>query len=139
MSDSTDTQPKATIDLCPDGPMIINTPATINGTEVEAGAALCRCGHSSNKPFCDGSHNTQGFRDAGDVESKTAGDHPYIEALAIKTAPNGPVLCSGPLTLRSADGSATFAGPKAALCRCGQSQNKPFCDGTHSKVGFEAV
>ena len=133
-----DTNVQATIDLCTDGPMIINTPATINGTEVEAGAALCRCGHSSNKPYCDGSHNTQGFKDAGDVENKEAGDHPYVEALNVKTAPNGPVLCSGPLTVRSADGTATFAGTKAALCRCGQSQNKPFCDGTHSKIGFEA-
>lgn len=128
----------ATITLCADGPIIINTPASINGTDVEAGAALCRCGHSKNKPYCDGSHNAEGFKDTGDVESKEGGDHPYVEALKVKTAPNGPVMCNGPLTVRSADGASTFAGPRVSLCRCGKSENKPFCDGTHSKVGFDA-
>jgi CDGSH-type Zn-finger protein len=37
----------------------------------------------------------------------------------------------------AADGSVLYEGEKAALCRCGRSANKPFCDGTHKTVGFE--
>ena len=129
---------KATIDLCENGPMIVNTAMDLDGTTVDPGAALCRCGQSDNKPYCDGSHNTTGFTDPGHVEAKSAADTALAETLKVKLAPNGPILCSGPLTVRSADGAATHAAGKAALCRCGQSNNKPFCDGTHGKVGFEA-
>ncbi len=54
---------------------------------------------------------------------------------------NGPYLVRGPFTLVDADG-AEFTLPEGsavALCRCGGSTNKPFCDGTHSKTGFEAA
>lgn len=55
----------------------------------------------------------------------------------IKTAKNGPLLCSGELKLVDADGNAIDTGGKemVALCRCGDSANKPFCDGAHSKKG----
>lgn len=128
----------ATIDLCENGPMIVNTAMELDGAAVEAGAALCRCGHSDNKPYCDGSHNTAGFRDEGAVAAASAGDAAVAETLTVKLAANGPVLCSGPLTIRSADRATTHAAAKAALCRCGRSDNKPFCDGTHGKVGFQA-
>ncbi len=128
---------KATIDLCENGPMIVNTAMVIDGKSVEPGAALCRCGQSANKPYCDGSHNTAGFEDAGAVEGATGDDGP-VATLTVKLAQNGPILCSGPLTVRSADGSTTHAASRAALCRCGKSERKPFCDGTHGKVGFEA-
>ena len=50
---------------------------------------------------------------------------------------NGPLLVEGDLTLVDQNGKAyTPSGPKFALCRCGGSANKPFCDGTHSKNGF---
>ena len=127
---------KATIELCENGPMIVNTAMELDGKTIEPGAALCRCGQSANKPYCDGSHNTAGFTDAGSVDGAAGEDTP-VETLAIKLAKNGPVLCAGPLTIRSADGTATHAAGKAALCRCGKSDNKPFCDGTHGKVGFE--
>ena len=59
--------------------------------------------------------------------------------IEIVTAKNGPLLVKGTdVELRDAEGNpiqvdkATFA-----LCRCGQSKNKPFCDGTHKNVGFE--
>ncbi len=53
---------------------------------------------------------------------------------------NGPYLVKGPVTLRDADG-AEYELDRAtiALCRCGGSTSKPFCDGTHSKVGFAAA
>lgn len=56
---------------------------------------------------------------------------------SITASKNGPYLVDG-ATLKDADGNVLKEGEKIALCRCGQSGNKPFCDGTHSKIGFEA-
>lgn len=55
----------------------------------------------------------------------------------IKLTDNGPYVVSGPVTLLDSHGNAleTF-GPRLFLCRCGASSDKPFCDGTHSKIGF---
>jgi len=54
--------------------------------------------------------------------------------------PNGPVLGPGPLTLVDPTGKShvTAAGKMIALCRCGQSAVKPYCDGAHSRTGFQA-
>lgn len=54
---------------------------------------------------------------------------------------NGPFLVDGPFRLVDADGTEydVPAGKKVNLCRCGGSTRKPFCDGTHSKIGFEAA
>jgi len=58
----------------------------------------------------------------------------------IKVLKNGPLLVEGPLQLLSADGQPIQCPPNGfALCRCGASTRKPFCDGTHSKIGFEAA
>lgn len=53
---------------------------------------------------------------------------------------NGPYLIKGPVEIVDPTGQVVTvgAGKTAALCRCGGSANKPFCDGTHSKVGFQA-
>ncbi len=54
---------------------------------------------------------------------------------------NGPLLVEGPIELMDANGTPVDTGGKAviALCRCGASVNKPFCDGAHSRIGFEAA
>jgi CDGSH-type Zn-finger protein len=54
---------------------------------------------------------------------------------------NGPYRVEGPITLVDADGNQyDLSGkPAISLCRCGASVNKPFCDGTHSKIGFQAA
>ena len=60
----------------------------------------------------------------------------------IKARENGPYRVKGPITLIDADGNEYDLGEKGetiALCRCGGSTTKPFCDGTHSKVGFDAA
>lgn len=60
----------------------------------------------------------------------------------ITIRPNGPLLVAGPVDLVDADGKAVSlpAGKTTmALCRCGQSTSKPFCDGTHGKVGFDGT
>jgi CDGSH-type Zn-finger protein len=61
--------------------------------------------------------------------------------LTIRTKEHGPYLVTGPFTLTDHDGGRyeVEAGKTVALCRCGGSQNKPFCDATHSKLGFEAA
>lgn len=59
----------------------------------------------------------------------------------IKVRENGPLKVTGPITLVDADGQAyeIEEGQPVALCRCGGSTSKPFCDGTHSATGFEAA
>lgn len=52
---------------------------------------------------------------------------------------NGPYLLSGPVELRDGEGNMFAPRDKIALCRCGASTTKPFCDGTHSRIGFEAA
>ncbi|MDB4950940.1 MAG: Zinc finger, CDGSH-type [Gemmatimonadetes bacterium] len=54
---------------------------------------------------------------------------------------NGPYAVEGPIRLVDADGNEypVVAGKRVSLCRCGASTNKPFCDGTHSKMGFDAA
>jgi CDGSH-type Zn-finger protein len=59
----------------------------------------------------------------------------------IKIRASGPYLVRGPISLRDASGNELDLGGKdtIALCRCGASTTKPFCDGTHSTIGFLAA
>ncbi len=50
--------------------------------------------------------------------------------------PNGPLLVRGSLEVRDVDGETFLAGPRASLCRCGASQNQPFCDRSHVRIRF---
>jgi CDGSH-type Zn-finger protein/uncharacterized Fe-S cluster protein YjdI len=134
-----------TIIMAPNGPLYLRGELTVTsaaGTEAwhDTRLALCRCGASQNKPFCDNSHIEAGFQAAGSREA-VAGQDPRLAAggkLAVNPAANGPLLLQGHFEIQGSDGQLIFQGDKAALCRCGQSQNKPFCDGTHRQVGFQA-
>ena len=172
---------------------------------------LCRCGHSANKPFCDGSHAKVGFdgtetasresyqeqakvmrgptmsltdaeslcafarfcdshgqiwnlvnqtddpaasrhfvREAGDCPSGrlVAWDNASGQAIEPTFEPSIGLIedpakqCSGPLWVRGgvqvigADGFKYEVRNRVTLCRCGASQNKPFCDGTHAAINF---
>jgi CDGSH-type Zn-finger protein len=175
--------------------------------------ALCRCGHSGKKPFCDGSHARIGF-DGTEVadralylEQAQTLDGPSLALLDVEGLcafarfcdPNGQVwsqvartadpdvrttfirqvqdcpsgrlvvwdkdtgatiepelapsigliedpaeACSGPIWLRggivliAANGEEYEVRNRMTLCRCGQSKNKPFCDGTHAAIKFHA-
>jgi 3-phenylpropionate/trans-cinnamate dioxygenase ferredoxin subunit len=57
----------------------------------------------------------------------------------IETIRNGPYIVTGEVELIDADGNKFPVEKRMALCRCGASTEKPFCDGTHSKVGFKAA
>jgi uncharacterized Fe-S cluster protein YjdI len=55
----------------------------------------------------------------------------------IETATNGPLMVYGNVTVKDKSGTLTKKSNVTAFCRCGASQNKPFCDGSHKKIGFE--
>ncbi|GAC1377519.1 MAG: CDGSH iron-sulfur domain-containing protein [Ktedonobacteraceae bacterium] len=170
--------------------------------------ALCRCGHSQSKPFCDGSHAREGFdgtltadrqpskarreslvghnvvltdepklcvhagfcgtrltnvwsmiertndpevraRLVEMVENCPSGrlqlestdgnviDEPEYTA-SIATVPDGPLWVRGGIAVQAPDGFVYEQRNRVTLCRCGQSQNKPFCDGSHVDAGFSA-
>jgi len=173
--------------------------------------ALCRCGRSADKPFCDGTHAKTGFNGAEtaprknymEMAEKNAGpgldlydaecycsiarfchragdtwtlteksDDPKSKQTAIEEACNcpsgrlvawdkklnspiepefkpsisltedtknnvsGPIWLKGGIPIESSDGYQYEARNRATLCRCGQSKNKPFCNGEHVKCGF---
>jgi len=100
--------------------------------------ALCRCGHSKNKPYCDYSHYEAGFRDEGIPATQLASEIiDAADSLSILPAKDGPLLVNGAFSLRSMDNQHISYGTKTAFCRCGQSKRKPFCDGLHVEAGFE--
>ena len=58
----------------------------------------------------------------------------------IKSTENGPYLVTGDVTITDHDGASyEIKGTTAALCRCGHSSNKPFCDGSHTAEDFRAT
>ena len=126
------------------GPLYVTGDLAIEGAPedmpgVRFRAALCRCGASKNKPFCDNSHLEAGFEDTGSVGERGPGLTAEGGTLAIKPLPAGPLLFSGNLTLRAGSGRVAWQGTQVALCRCGASKNKPFCDGSHKAVGFQGT
>lgn len=67
-------------------------------------------------------------------------DRSVENGVRIKARENGPYLVTGPITLTDCEGNEyVLEGPNIALCRCGGSATKPFCDGTHKQNGFSAV
>jgi len=60
----------------------------------------------------------------------------HAEAPEVRASADGPYLLSGGVRVTDAEGNVLYEGERAALCRCGGSSNKPFCDGTHKKNGF---
>lgn len=185
----------------------------IQGKKVTTGEsyALCRCGGSNNKPFCDGTHVKVGFNGRETANRKTHdeqaevingptlklkdattlcaiarfchrsggtwklthnSDYPKAKNIAIEEACNcpsgrlvvydkvnkkiiekgfkksisliedpqkkvsGPIWLKGGIPVESSDESVYEVRNRQTLCRCGQSQNKPFCDGTHIEIRF---
>jgi len=137
-----------------DGPLLVRSPLRVRTAGAEDGvakpkAALCRCGQSANKPFCDGAHRDIEFRASGPIDTSRATSESEVEASsgssgeeggeAVVTAhANGPLHFDGVVEISGEghEGSARF--PQPWLCRCGASKNKPFCDGSHKEIGFEA-
>ena len=132
-----------TIQVAYNGPLFVRGELQIDGAPenvpgLKYRAALCRCGKSRNKPYCDNSHLESDFSDygavgrAGDAGGESGGP------LQVKPATDGPLLIKGNVTIVSSSGRQSWRGSQAALCRCGNSNNKPFCDGQHKKTGFKS-
>ena len=125
-----------------DGPLYLHGSLRITlpdgETMEETRAALCRCGHSKDKPFCDNSHQEAGFSHDGELgEGRLVPKDQEQSELDVSFATNGPILVRGPLRLTAQSG-AECEGQSGALCRCGLSAAKPFCDGAHKSAGFMA-
>ena len=102
--------------------------------------ALCRCGLSGNKPACDNSHQDEEFEasEMSDAERFPEVSEDTHGPLILKVMKNGPVLVEGTYQIQTAKDTYYETGKNMALCRCGASGNKPFCDGSHKEAGFEA-
>jgi CDGSH-type Zn-finger protein/uncharacterized Fe-S cluster protein YjdI len=114
----------------------------VRGEEVmqETRIALCRCGASKNKPFCDNSHKDIGFSADGLAATVRLSDTDTLQggAVTITPTPNGSIKVEGQIAIYDANGALMYQGDETWLCRCGESSSKPFCDGTHKTNGFVA-
>src|SRR3954454_6550615 len=63
----------------------------------------------------------------------------FMADVTIEARPNGPYVVTGTIELRDTSGAVLPTQARVVLCRCGASTKKPFCDGTHSKIGFQAA
>jgi CDGSH-type Zn-finger protein/uncharacterized Fe-S cluster protein YjdI len=133
-----------TAQVTADGPIYLRGNLALIGADGSVAAsetrmAACRCGASGNKPYCDGSHRKTDFHDAGVL---AAGDSATAGAaaggvLSIRLNLDGPMVCTGTLTLSGTNGTSATS-ETTFLCRCGGSRNKPYCDGSHKRNGFKA-
>jgi len=121
------------------GPYGVRADMRLDGKPIGYRATLCRCGASKNKPFCDQSHKEIGFSATGEPPT---GKADALEArdgeLAIDPERDGPYKVRGNLEIISGTGRVVARVQNARLCRCGHSNNKPFCDNSHLRVGFKS-
>jgi len=136
------TPEKNEIVVSQDGPLFVKGDVSIAdeaGEPIlqETRVALCRCGHSRNKPLCDGSHEKEGFRHDGaltEAHLNGGAEGPSDGgALTIRAADPGPLLLQGSAEIRSEAAPNCCHVRVGALCCCGKSKNKPFCDGSHAE------
>ncbi len=125
------------------GPYYVHGDLDIEGVTdempgVKYRAALCRCGASKNKPFCDNNHETVRFQDYGAVGETGSELSVSGGKLSISAVPDGPLIITGNVTIIAGSGRKAWQGNDVALCRCGASRNKPFCDGSHKTIGFKS-
>ncbi len=130
---------RANIGVLDDGPYIVEGLEELSNSkedslEISAKVALCRCGASANKPYCDGTHRKIGFTDK--VEKNESGQQVVDGESKISVTHNGPLEVSGAIELKVKDEMNLSEDNPYYLCRCGASENKPFCDGSHKRIGF---
>lgn len=102
--------------------------------------ALCRCGHSADRPFCDGTHRGRRDRLPADISTAppaaAASDRPSGLGPAVAIQDDGPLRLCGGVTVTLPDGTVVVAPDGTGLCRCGRSLARPWCDGSHAACGF---
>lgn len=108
-------------------PAVFNPPARpwvrLEGTDAEAAARVIRT--------CPTGALTYRRTDGAPQEAP--------DAPSVVPVPNGPLFVRGDLTITADDGAELARGTRFALCRCGGSRNKPFCDNTHRLVRFRTL
>ena len=120
------------------GPYAVNADIVLAGASLTR-ATLCRCGQSKNKPFCDNSHIAAKFTATG--EPATIASDPLefrAGALTVDPLTDGPLQIMGNVEIVTGTGHTITRAQNARLCRCGASSTKPFCDGTHARIGFKS-
>ena len=128
-----------TVRVRENGPLAFRAPLTIGGTGQGYRLTLCRCGASTHKPYCDGSHAAAGFVATG--EPAVAQSAPLAQRngpLAVEPQKDGPLHVRGNVEVISGTGKSVNRISECWLCRCGQSKNKPYCDGSHKAAGFRS-
>ena len=130
-----------TIDICRDGPYYVRGDIKIrnyDNTRIlrDTRIALCRCGVSQIKPLCDNTHKTMGFRDLRNFTKRKGKNDRSIGKIVVTLKKNGPLELNGPVEIRDPEGDVCFRGHHTHLCRCGNSDRIPFCDGSHSESDF---
>lgn len=121
------------------GPYAVNAALDLDGEPSSMRATLCRCGLSRHKPFCDNSHRKGEFTASG--EPATVDCEPLAErggTLKITPVANGPLRVQGNVEICAGTGRMVVRTQSTRLCRCGGSANKPFCDNTHTRIGFRS-
>lgn len=121
------------------GPLALHAPVRFEGSDIGLQVTLCRCGASKRKPFCDGSHAAARF--TASAEPPVQESVPLAQRdgpVQLTAIPNGPLKLIGPLEIVSGSGRTVDRCNEAFLCRCGASPRKPYCDGTHKKIGFRS-
>lgn len=126
------------------GPYAVHAEIILDGKPDGTRRMLCRCGASADKPYCDGSH-------AGDANGPApfiaSGEPPTRDMtmmdlrggpLRIEAQKDGPLKVSGPVEILAGTGRGIERTQACALCRCGASAKKPFCDGSHVRIGFKS-
>lgn len=130
--------PRNVIRVRENGPYAIHADLQLGGHGAMFRATLCRCGASQRKPFCDGSHSAAGFVASGEAPTRPSEPLHDGRPLEIRPQPDGPLMLSGPVEICTGTGRTIDRVDGARLCRCGGSATKPFCDGTHARIGFRA-
>jgi CDGSH-type Zn-finger protein/uncharacterized Fe-S cluster protein YjdI len=127
------------VEVRENGPLAFRAVLSVDGTEVGYRVTLCRCGASKSKPFCDTSHRAVGFSATGEPAVQPSDPLAVRDGpLAITPLKDGPLKAVGNLEIVSGTGATVNRTTEAFLCRCGGSGKKPYCDGTHRKIGFSA-
>ncbi|MCF7821549.1 MAG: CDGSH iron-sulfur domain-containing protein [Mariprofundaceae bacterium] len=129
-----------TLHIRENGPYALKAEIQIDGeVELQTRLTLCRCGATRNPPYCDGSHTAAGFTATG--EPAVQGSEPLEQRDGpVKLSPikDGPLMLEGNLEMCAGTGKTINRTREVFLCRCGASKNKPYCDGSHQKIGFKS-
>ena len=134
-----------TIIIDENGPLFVHGNIVVQdneGNELlrETRLAFCRCGKSSNKPLCDNSHIKAEFAAGTSYNPERLELEPQENEggeLLIKLIENAPFVVEGNYEVIG-ENQSTKTCKRMSFCRCGASENKPFCDGTHRQIEFKS-